>query len=60
MFNQLGIEKEENRAFDTLKEYGKNLDNIKVIEKGIPLFQRLNLDEEVNYIKEEMSKSIKK
>ena len=51
MFNQLGIEKEENRAFDTLKEYGKNLDNIKVIEKGIPLFQRLNLDEEVNYIK---------
>ena len=60
MFKQLGIEKEENREYNTLKEYSNNLENIKVIEKGIPLFQRLNLEEEVNYIKDEMSKSVKK
>ena len=60
MFNQLGIINEENRGYDTLKEYDKNLNNVKVIEKGIPLFQRLNMEEEVQYIKDEMSKSISK
>ena len=40
-------------------EFDKNLENVTVIEKGIPLFQRLNLEEEVQYIKEEMSKSVK-
>ena len=60
MFNQLGIVNEENRGYDTLRDYDKNLDNVKVIEKGIPLFQRLNMEEEVQYIRDEMSKSISK
>ena len=60
MFNQLGIINEENRGYDTLREYDKNLNNVMVIEKGIPLFQRLNMEEEGQYIKDEMSKSISK
>ena len=59
MLEQLGIKDEEWRTWDSLekKEYtGKNR---KVIEKGIPLFVRLDAPKEIEYIKEEMKKSVK-
>ena len=39
----------------SLKEY-KDLKNIKVIEKGEPMFMRLNAEEEIQYIKDLMKK----
>lgn len=52
IFKQLGIEKEELKQWDTSKQYGKNAICSKVIEKGEPLFMRLDINEEVEYIKE--------
>ena len=54
MFNQLGIESENLKSWESLDEYNK-LENIKVIEKGEPLFMRLDVEKEVEYIKEKMS-----
>lgn len=56
MLEQLGIKQEELTTWDSIKEYGKLEEGIKVIEKGEPLFMRLEVEEEVNYIKEEMKK----
>ena len=36
-----------------LQKYGK-IESGKVIEKGEPLFMRLDIEEEINYIKEGM------
>ena len=55
MFNQLGITNESLKSWDSLSKYD-GLNNIKVIEKGEPIFMRLNYDEEVEYIKEQMKK----
>ena len=38
---------------DSLKDYDK-LKNIQVIEKGIPLFLRLDAEKEIDYIKQGM------
>ena len=54
MLEQLGI-KEEVVSWENLKTYG-GLKETKVIEKGEPLFVRLEVEEEVNYIKEGMKK----
>ena len=53
MFNQLGIKDDNLKTWDSLKTY-ENIVNTKVIEKGEPLFMRLNAEEEVEYIKEGM------
>ena len=53
MFNQLGIENENLKSWESLENYDK-LENIKVIEKGEPLFMRLDVEKEVEYIKEKM------
>ena len=42
-------------TWDSLKEY-KDLKNIKVIEKGEPMFMRLNAEEEIQYIKDLMKR----
>ena len=55
IFKQIGIEKEELKTWDSLNKYD-SLENIKVIEKGEPLFMRLDAEEEVNYIKDCMQK----
>ncbi len=55
MFNQLGITNESLKSWDSLSKYD-GLNNIKVIEKGEPIFMRLNYNEEVEYIKEQMKK----
>lgn len=55
MLEQLGIKEEEIVNWNSLKSYG-GLKETKVIEKGEPLFVRLEVEEEVNYIKEGMKK----
>ena len=51
MLRQLGMS--NNVTWDSLKEY-KDIKNAKVIEKGEPIFMRLNADEEVEAIKDMM------
>ncbi len=53
MLRQLGIEEEVN--WSSLNDY-KNIENIKVIEKGEPIFMRLDREEEIEYIKDLMKK----
>ena len=55
ILKQIGINDENLKTWDSLKNYDK-LENIKVIEKGEPIFMRLNVDEEVEYIKQLMKK----
>ena len=54
MLRQLGIKKEELKTWDSLLEYSQIPEGTKVIEKGEPLFMRLNVEEEVEYIKQGM------
>ncbi len=54
MFNQLGIENDNLKSWDSLEDYDK-LEKIKVIEKGQPLFMRLEVEQEVEYLNEKMS-----
>ena len=51
MLKQLGI---TNSEYDSIKEYGKNIEKVKVIEKGAPIFLRLDVEEEVQFIKDKM------
>lgn len=51
MLKQLGINLSN---WDSIYDYDKLPENTKVIEKGEPLFMRLNIEEEVEYIKSQM------
>lgn len=53
IFRQIGIEKGNLKTWDLLKEYDK-LENVKMIEKGEPIFMRLNAEDEVQYLKNVM------
>ena len=53
MFKQLGIKEESLKSWESLNKYNQ-LKNIKVIEKGEPLFMRLDAEEEIEYIKNGM------
>lgn len=55
MFKQIGINREELKKWESLKEYNK-IENTKVIDKGEPLFMRLNPEEEIEYIQNVMKK----
>lgn len=50
ILRQIGIQEESLKTWDSLSNY-EGLQNIKVIEKGEPIFMRLNAEEEVQYIK---------
>lgn len=50
IFRQIGIKEEELKSWNTINDYDK-LENLKVIEKGEPIFMRLNMEEEVEYLK---------
>lgn len=52
IFAQLGLDFED--TFENL-EFGKIAANTKVVDKGTPIFPRLDTEAEVNYIKEQMS-----
>ncbi len=56
MFNQLGITDSKLMTWDSLDEYPEYENNIKVVEKGEPLFVRLDPEEEVEFLKNEMNK----
>jgi methionyl-tRNA synthetase len=55
MFKQLGIVDENLKQWDSLESYDK-IENAQVIEKGEPLFMRLNTEEEVEYLKNKIKK----
>ena len=52
ILRQIGM---ENQTWDSLELYDK-IDGAKVIEKGEPIFKRLDVEEEVEYIKQNMGK----
>lgn len=55
ILRQIGITDKNLKTWDSLNEYNK-IKNTKVIEKGEPIFMRLNTDEEIEYIKNLMKK----
>ena len=55
ILRQIGVQDEVLRNWKSLNDYDK-LKHIKVIEKGEPIFMRLNVEEEIEYIKQAMSK----
>ena len=55
MFKQLGIEDNSLKTWESLKDNAE-LNNLKVVEKGEPIFVRLDLTEETEFLKNEMSK----
>ena len=56
MLEQLGLTKDELKSWNLLDNYHASLGQVSVIETGKPLFVRLNKDEEIEYIRNEMSK----
>ena len=55
IFRQIGIDSENLKTWNSLFDYNK-LENIKVIEKGEPIYMRLDTEEEIEYIKELMAR----
>nr|WP_144789725.1 methionine--tRNA ligase [Lysinibacillus fusiformis] len=59
MMEQLGLD-DKFLAWDTIETFGNTIPaNIKVVEKGIPIFPRLENEIEIAYIREEMRGSVK-
>ena len=55
ILRQIGVKDEKLKTWASLEKYDK-LEGIKVIEKGEPIFMRLNTEEEIEYIKNLMKK----
>ena len=55
ILRQIGIKNNKLKTWNSLETYDKILDT-KVIEKGEPIFMRLNADEEIEYLKSIMKK----
>ena len=55
ILRQIGIQDENLKTWESLKQYNQ-LKDINVIEKGEPIFMRLNAEEEIEYIKNIMKK----
>lgn len=53
ILRQIGIQDESLRTWESLQSYDK-IENVKVIEKGEPIFMRLNAEEEIEFIKQAM------
>lgn len=59
IIEQLGLD-EQYLAWDTIETFGNSIPaNIKVVEKGIPIFPRLESEVEISYIREQMQSSVK-
>lgn len=54
IFAQLGITGEASKRWESLNQYETLTANTKVVEKGTPIFPRLDVDVEVAYIEEQM------
>ena len=59
IFAQLGIEGEASKVWDSLTKFDTLAQGTKVVEKGTPIFPRLEVEVEVEYIKDQMSQSDK-
>lgn len=59
IFAQLGIEGEASKVWDSLTKFDTLAAQTKVVEKGTPIFPRLEVEVEVEYIKDQMSQSVK-
>ena len=59
IFTQLGIEGEASKVWDSLTKFDTLAQGTKVVEKGTPIFPRLEVEVEVEYIKDQMSQSVK-
>lgn len=59
IFEQLGVEGEAAGEWEKV-EFGNFPENTKVIEKGTPIFPRLDIEEEVEYIRSQMGAGMKK
>ena len=55
ILRQIGIQDENLKTWESLKKYNK-LKDVKVIEKGEPIFMRLNAEEEIEFLKNIMKK----
>ncbi|GIN88407.1 methionine--tRNA ligase [Heyndrickxia sporothermodurans] len=55
IFEQLNIINDNLKSWESLESFGKLPKGIKVVKKGEPIFPRLELEEEINYIKEKMA-----
>lgn len=59
IIEQLGMD-ERLLAWDTIETFGNTIPrNIKVVEKGTPIFPRLDAEVEIAYIREQMQSSVK-
>jgi len=60
IFEQLAIKDNELKTWDSLETFGNIPEGAKVVKKGEPIFPRLEIEEEVNFIKEKMGSSAPK
>ena len=51
ILRQIGINDDNLKTWESMEDYDKILEDTKVIKKGEPLFMRLNVEEEIEYIK---------
>ncbi len=59
IMEQLGL-KEELLQWDSIRTFGNVIPaNTKVVEKGVPIFPRLDAEVEISYIREQMQASVK-
>ena len=56
ILRQIGISDEKLMNWDSLKGKYNKIENLKVIEKGEPIFMRLDAEEEIKYLKSTMKK----
>jgi methionyl-tRNA synthetase len=54
IFEQLNLSTEQFTSWESLETFGVIPDGTKVVEKGEPIFPRLDIDEEVKFIKSKM------
>jgi methionyl-tRNA synthetase len=54
IFEQLNLQSERLMTWESLETFGMIPEGTKVVEKGEPIFPRLDIDKEVNFIKSKM------
>jgi methionyl-tRNA synthetase len=59
IFQQLNITDQELMTWESLQSFGRIPEGTKVVGKGEPIFPRLDLNEEVEYIKQQMQGNTK-
>lgn len=54
VFDQLSVTNPQFHTWESLEKFGNIPEGTKVVKKGKPIFPRLEIEEEINYIKEQM------